>query len=460
MDTRSTRRNRSVGSQLPGLLLAMFLGAVDLTIMAPALPAVAGQLGGLSQIPVVVTAYLLAATVMMPIYGKLGDRFGRKPVLLVSIGIFVTGAVACGFAGTMAGLAAFRAVQGLGGGGLSIGAQAIIGEIVSPRERGRYLGYIGAVYVLAAVGGPLLGGLVIDLWGWRAIFACYVPLGALAAATVAFTLRLPRPDAHQPVDYLGAASLALAVAGIVLVGATRDAAYLALAVAGTAGWWWTARHAADPILPRRLFRMRGFSVPIAVSFVIGFALFGVVSYLPTFFQVVDGLSATRAGLVLTALLAGVLVSTVWSGRRITRTGRYKPYPVVGTALAAMAIAGLALTLQVGADLAAPVLMVAIGLGIGLVMQVMVLVAQNATDHADLGVATSSVTFFRQIGGSLGAAAIGTALVPHGVAAAETLAARMPVVLVALAPMLAIAFVLTLALPVLPLRESAYVDEAT
>lgn len=443
-----------MAAQLPGLLVAMFLGAVDQTIMAPALPAVAADLGGLHQIPAVLTAYLLAVTVTVPIYGKLGDRFGRRPVMLAAIAIFVVGAAACGLAGSMAQLAACRALQGVGGGGLSIGAQAIIGEIISPRERGRYLGYIGATYVVAAVGGPLLGGLLIDRWSWRLIFAMYVPLGIAAAAAILLTLRLPRPESTLPVDYLGAGALALAVAGIVVFGATHQPSYLLAVVLGAVGWVVTARRAPDPILPLSLFTDRGFTVPVLVSSAIGVALFGVISYLPTYLQVVDGLTATRSGLVLTAMLGGVLVSTVWSGRMITRTGRYKPYPVVGTALAAAGMAALASSIGAGLPVVAGLLAV-IGLGIGLVMQVMVLVAQNAASYAVLGVATSSVTFFRQIGAAVGVAVVGLVLVPSGAAAADVLAARLPLVLWAMVPVLAVAWLLTLMLPVLPLRRSAH-----
>jgi EmrB/QacA subfamily drug resistance transporter len=449
---------RSVGAILPGLLLAMFLGAIDLTIMAPALPAIAQDLGGFNRIPIVVTGYLLAATVVMPIYGKLGDRFGRKPVILVAVGLFVSGATLCAFAVSMGQLAVFRALQGLGGGGLSIGAQAIIGEIISPRERGRYLGYVGAVYVVAAVGGPLLGGFLIDHVGWRGIFVIYIPLGVLAAIILSLTLRLPRPSARPPVDYLGALSLATAVIGIVLLGATRNLIFAGLAAVGVVVWVLTGRVAADPILPLRLFRDRGFAIPVSVSFLIGFALFGVITYLPTFLQVTSRLTATRAGLVLTALLAGVLIGTVGSGRLITRTGRYKAYPVAGTLIAAVGMALLGLLLTRHQPLVIAGLMIMVGLGIGLVMQVMVLAAQNAADYRDLGVATSSVTFLRQIGASLGVAAVGAVIVGGG-AAADALTTRMPLVLVFMAPLLGLAFLLTLALPVLPLRQTAYATEA-
>jgi MFS family permease len=450
---------RPVGAVVPGLLLAMFLGAIDLTIMAPALPAIAQDLGGLNRIPMVVTGYLLAATVMMPIYGKFGRpvwaqagdsrrnwfvRLGRDAVRLRIVNGPARG-VPC----------AARSWRG----GLSIGAQAIIGEIISPRERGRYLGYVGAAYVVAAVGGPLLGGFLIDHVGWRGIFLIYIPLGILAAVMLGLTLRLPRPSTRLPVDYLGALSLATAVVGIVLLGPTQNLIFAGLAVTGVVAWLLSGRHAADPILPLRLFRDRGFAIPVAVSFLIGFALFGVITYLPSFLQVTSGLTATQAGLVLSALLAGVLISTVGSGRLITRTGRYKLYPVVGTAIAAISVALLGVVLTQHRPLAIGGLMIIVGLGIGLVMQVMVLAAQNAANYRDLGVATASVTFLRQIGASLGVAAVGAVVVGGNGAAADALAARMPLVLIFMAPLLGLAFLLTLALPALPLRQTAYVREA-
>ncbi|HEU4908052.1 MAG TPA: MFS transporter, partial [Propionibacteriaceae bacterium] len=270
----------SVGRVLPGLLLAILLGALDQTIMAPALPAVAKDLGRLDQMPGVVTSYLAAATAVMPLYGKLGDRFGRRRMLLAAVAIFVVGATLCATATSMTMLIMFRAVQGLGGGGLMVGPQAVIGEIVSPRERGRYLGYIGAAYVVAAVGGPVLGGLIVEGLGWRWIFALYPPLGAVAFAVLAVTLRLPRPTERPPIDYAGALSLAAAVIGVVLFGQTRQPAWALLIVVAVVGWLISARLAADPILPLRLFRDRGFAIPVTISFLVGFALFGTLTYLP------------------------------------------------------------------------------------------------------------------------------------------------------------------------------------
>ncbi|WP_188190243.1 MDR family MFS transporter [Nonomuraea sp. SYSU D8015] len=457
-----------MGLVLSGLILAMLLGALDQTIMAPALPAVAASLGGLDQMPAVVTAYLVAATVVMPVYGKLGDRYGRKPTMQVAIVVFVAGAVLCALATSMPQFIVARAIQGLGGGGLMIGAQAIIGEIVSPRERGRYLGFIGAAYVVAAVGGPLVGGLFIDRLGWRWIFAIYPPLGLLALVVLSATLRLPRPQRRAPLDVAGALTLAVAVVGVVMVGQTGNPVFLVVAAAGLVAWLVSARFAKDPILPLRLFRDRAFAVPVAISLLIGFALFGTITYMPAYLQIALRTSATQAGLLVTALMGGVLLTTTLSGRLITRTGVYKPYPVVGTAAAG---AGLALIGLVGGSAVALAgAMLLTGLGVGLVMQVMVLAAQNAVAYEDLGTATSSVTFLRQIGASAGVALVGALItLRSGISATtapaelpesvrEAFAEAAPPVFAAMAPLLVVAFLLALALPARPLRTTAYVEE--
>jgi EmrB/QacA subfamily drug resistance transporter len=494
------RQRAPIVRVLPGLMLVMLLGALDQTIMAPALPAVAGDLGGLDQIPAVVTAYLAAATVVMPAYGKLGDRFGRPRVLLAAIGIFMAGAVLCAIAQSMAVLVVARIIQGAGGGGLMIGAQAVLGEVVSPRERGRYLGLLSSVYILAAVGGPSLGGLIVDHLSWRWIFVGYLPLGVLALIMVRRTLRLPVPQARPPIDYAGAILLAIAVLSVVLlpsiVGRVGQApawavpALIIVAIAATAAWLLTARRATDPILPLRLFRDRSFAIPTAISFLIGFALFGTVSYLPSYLQIATGASSTRAGLVVSCLMAGVIITLIISGQLISRTGRYRIFPIMGTALAA---GGLALLATVDPATPTPVMLaylLLIGFGVGLTMQVMMLVAQNGVSRADLGTATSTVTFLRQIGASAGVAVIGAMItlrfieglpqvvldrLPGGAgglstdriqalpadvqaAVAAAYGAAVPPVFGYVAPLLGVAFLLALALPARPLRDTAYADE--
>ncbi|GAB2507676.1 MFS transporter [Nocardiopsis aegyptia] len=491
------QRTTSIALALPGLLLAMLLAALDQTAMAPALPEIAGDLGGLEQMPTVVTAYLVAATAVMPLVGRLGDRYGRKPLIQAAVLLFVVGALMAATATTLPGFVTARVVQGLGGGGLMIGAQAIVGEIVSPRERGRYLGLFGAVYVVAAVGGPLLGGVVVDHLSWRWIFAVHPPLGLVTLVALSLTLRLPRPEGRPPVDYAGAAALAATVVGVVLTAdrLARPDAYPAWALpalpAGTVVvlglWAVTAMLARDPVLPPRLLRERAFALPVAVSFLVGFGLFGTLTYVPAYAQVSLGTTATRAGLLVTAMMAGALVSTVVSGRLITRTGRYRGYPIAGTAVAAI---GLTLLGVFGAGLigaglgtgALTALLVLVGLGIGLVMQVVMLAAQNAVDHADLGAATSAVLFLRQVGASVGVAVVGAlitrsfdARVPEGVGdpralSPEAIAAlpeptrglvesafgsAVPSALLAMAPLLGLAFLLTLAFPALPLRTTAH-----
>ncbi|MFI6575306.1 MFS transporter [Nocardiopsis sp. NPDC050513] len=488
------RRPTSVALALPGLLMAMLLAALDQTAMAPALPEIAGDLGGLDQMPTVVTAYLVAATAVMPVFGRLGDRYGRAPLILAAVVLFSVGALIAALSTTLAVFTTARVVQGLGGGGLMIGAQAIVGEIVSPRERGHYLGLFGAVYVLAAVGGPLVGGLLVDHLSWRWIFAVHPPLGLATLVVLGLTLRLPRPRGRPPIDYAGAAALAATVVGTVLLcdALARPGAYpgwvvpaLGLGTVAAFGLWAvTARVARDPVLPPRLLRDRAFALPVAIGFLVGFGLFGLLTYVPAFAQIALGTSATQAGLLVTALMAGTLVTTVVSGRLITRTGRYRGYPVAGTAIATV---GLVLIGLLGPDLntrGLVGLLVFLGLGLGLVMQVVMLAAQNAVGRSDLGAATSAVLFLRQVGASAGVAVVGALVtrsfgerVPAGVADPRTLTpeaiaalpeptralvesafgAAVPSALLATAPLLGLAFLLALALPHRPLRTTAHAD---
>lgn len=488
----------SVRAALPGLMVVMFLASLDQTVMAAALPTIAGDLHGTDQMPAVITGYLAAATVAMPLTGKLGDAFGRKRILQGSLSIFLLGAALCSVAGSIAELVAFRAIQGVGGGGLMIGAQAVIGEIVSPRERGRLLGLIGGAYVVAVVAGPLAGGILVDRLSWRWIFYLYLPLAGIALAVVTASLRLPRPSSRRPVDYPGAACLSAAVVGLVLVcgrGLDGGPAWLlpgtmsAAVLAGVA-WLVLARRAEDPIIPLRLFRDAGFTLPGAVSFLVGFAMFATVSFLPAFLQVGAGVSATTSSLMLIALMAGVLVAAIGSGRMITRTGRYKVYPVAGCALAAAGMGLFAGTGSVAGPAILTTAMVLLGLGIGLVNQVMVLVVQNTVGYAELGTATGTVTFLRQIGSSVGVALIGSlaagsfasllppdaraalgtridsltpaqlASLPESLRSSVATAFRqaLPPIYWYATALLAVAFVLTLCLPARELRTTAHAGE--
>ncbi|MGW9630903.1 MFS transporter [Agromyces sp. NPDC055520] len=444
------------------LMIVMLLGAIDQTASAPALPHIAEEFGGLELMPLVVVAYLGAATASMPAYGKLGDRYGRRPLLLVAIALFTAGAVGTALAGSLPVFIGARIVQGLGGGGLMLGAQAVIGEIVSPRERGRYLGWIGMVYVVAAVGGPIIGGLVIQTVGWRWIFVGYLPLAVLAYVLTLRTIRLPAPRERRPFDLAGAIAIAALIAGVVVLASLAEtgvpwpvaAALLAVIALAAIVWVVTAVRATDPVIPLGLFRDAAFSVPVAVSFLIGVALFGTISFLPAVVQLGFGVSPVAAASTVTIAMGGVIVTMTLSGRIISRTGRYRVFPIVGTAMAGV---GLALLGMVRADTpiwAAALVLLLLGAGVGLVMQVMLLVVQNAVAHADLGVATSTVVFVRQVGATVGVAVTGALinLRTAGVPSDGYLAAVAPVFGYG-AGVLVVAFVLTIALPARPLRTT-------
>jgi EmrB/QacA subfamily drug resistance transporter len=429
---------RSLRLVLGGLMLVLFLAALDQTIVATALPTIVGDLGGLKHISWVVTAYLLAQTVVTPLYGKLGDQYGRKVVLQGALALFILGSALCGLSQNLDELIAFRAIQGLGGGGLMVSAQAAIGDVVPPRERGRYTGLFGGVFALASVAGPLLGGFLTSSLSWRWIFYVNLPLGVLAFFVLAATLPAVAERARHAIDYLGTALLAAGLSAIVLVaslGGTSVAwgspLILALAIAGVillASFIAVERRAREAVLPPRLLRNQVFLVTSAVGFVVGFALFGAVTYLPLFLQVVKGASPTGSGLQLLPLMGGLLLTSIGSGQVITRTGRYKVFPIVGTAVM---VVGLYLLSTLDSSSSVGMVfafMFVLGLGLGMVMQVLVLAVQNAVEYSDLGVATSGATLFRSIGGSLGTATLGAifsnrlseqlkALLPAGAAGA-------------------------------------------
>jgi EmrB/QacA subfamily drug resistance transporter len=399
-----------------GLLLVMLLAALDQTIVATALPTIVGDLGGLSHISWVVTAYLLAQTAVTPLYGKLGDMYGRKIVLQVGLVVFLFGSALCGLSQSLDQLIAFRALQGLGGGGLMVSAQAAIGDVVPPRERGRYTGMFGAVFGLASVAGPLLGGFLTGHLSWRWIFYVNLPLGVLAFFVLAATLPAAAERVHHVVDYLGTLLLAAGLSAIVLAASLGGTSYgwgspfiVCLWIVGVlllAAFTFAERRAPEPVLPPRLLANRVFVVTSAVGFVVGFALFGAITYLPLFLQVVKGASPTGSGLQLLPLMGGLLITSIVSGQIITRTGRYKPFPIAGTAVMALGLYLLSTMNPASSQTSISLFMFVLGLGLGMVMQVLVLAVQNAVEYADLGVATSGATLFRSIGGSLGTAALG------------------------------------------------------
>jgi EmrB/QacA subfamily drug resistance transporter len=408
---------RALRTVFIALMLGMFLAALDQTIVSTALPTIVGDLGGLNHLSWVVTSYLLASTVSTPIYGKLGDMMGRKPVFLAAILIFLAGSMLAGLSQSMGQLIGFRALQGIGAGGLMVGAQAIIADIVPPRERGRYMGLIGSVFAVASVAGPLLGGFLVDNLSWRWVFYVNLPVGALAVLIVVRRLHLHTPHVRHKIDILGATLLAAGVGALILLTtwggnqyAWGSSTIIGLAIAGVgllALFIWRESRAEEPILPLPLFRSRVFSVANAMGFTIGMAMFGAIVFIPLFLQLVYGASPTSSGLRMLPLMGGLLIAAIFSGRIISRIGRYKAFPIAGTAVL---VVGMFLLSRLGVGTApwlASVYMAVVGVGIGLVMQVLVLVVQNDAKPQDIGVATSTATFFRSVGGAFGVAIFGT-----------------------------------------------------
>lgn len=400
-----------------GLMLAMLLAALDQTIVATALPTIVSDLGGAEHLSWVVTAYMLASTATTVLWGKLGDLYGRKALFIACIVIFLAGSILSGTSQTMGQLIAWRAVQGVGGGGLMVLSQAIIGDVVPPRERGRYQGLFGAVFGVSSVAGPLLGGFFVDNLDWRWVFYINIPVGVVALLVVAAVL--PHIDAgvKPRIDYAGIILLGLVSTSIVLVtslgGTTWEwssgpvYAMVALAVGALVAFVVVERRTPEPVLPLHLFRSRVFTVAAVVGFVVGFAMFGAITYLPLYLQTVKGSTPTESGLEMTPMMLGMLITSIGSGQLISRTGRYKHFPIIGTAVTACGLYLLSLMGRDTTTAQAGVSMFVLGAGLGMVTQVLVIAVQNAVSYRDLGTATSGATYFRTIGSSVGVAVFGT-----------------------------------------------------
>ncbi|WP_329136675.1 MDR family MFS transporter [Streptomyces sp. NBC_00670] len=410
------KQPRSVRVVLLALMIAMLLAMLDNMIVGTAMPTIVGELGGLEHLSWVVTAYTLATAASTPLWGKLGDMYGRKGVFMTSIVLFLIGSALSGMAQDMGQLIGFRAVQGLGAGGLMVGVMAIIGDLIPPRERGKYQGMMAGVMALAMIAGPLVGGTITDHLGWRWSFYINLPLGAVALIAISAVLHLPKKRAQTRIDYLGAALLTVGITSIVLVttwggteyawGSARIMELIGIGVAALVGFLFWQTRAAAPIMPLHIFRSRNFSLMSVIGFITGFVMFGAVLFLPLYQQAVQGASATNSGLLLLPMLGAMLAVSMVAGRVTTNSGRYKVFPVAGSVLM---IVGLFLLSRMDTEttrLTSGIYMAVLGAGMGCLMQITMLVAQNSVEMKDMGVASSSTTLFRTLGSSFGVAIMG------------------------------------------------------
>jgi EmrB/QacA subfamily drug resistance transporter len=408
--------HRQILIAFSGLVLAMLLAALDSTIVSTALPTIVSELGGLEHLAWVVTGYLLAQTIVTPIYGKLGDLYGRKIVMQSAIVLFLVGSALCGLSQNMTQLILFRAIQGLGGGGLVVTTQAVVGDIVPPRDRGRYQGIFGAVFGLSSIAGPLLGGYFTTHLSWRWIFYINLPVGIAAMVVLAATLPSLSRRVARSIDYAGAGLLAVVLSSITLLADLGGTAYpwsspvsiglIAVSLLSLVLFAVVERKAKEPVLPLRLFQRQTFVVTSVVGLIVGFALFGSVTYFPLYLQIVKGVTPTASGMQMIPMMGGMLVTSILSGQLISRTGRYKIFPLLGTAVMTAGLFLLSRLSPNTTNATASLLMLVLGVGLGMVMQVLVIAVQNDIDYKDLGVATSGATLFRLIGGSLGTAILG------------------------------------------------------
>lgn len=414
----STPSTKTIVLLFVGLMVTMLMASLSQTILSTALPTIVGQLGGVEQMTWVITGYILASTVMMPVYGRVSDLFGRKPVLIAAVLLFMIGSVVGGLGNSMALLIIARIIQGLGGGGLMILSQSAIAEVVPARERGKYMGVMGAVFAVSSVAGPLVGGWLTEGPGWRWAFWLNLPLGVLAIVAIVLFLHLPAPIRTQrpKIDYLGMMLIAAATVAVVLVCTWGGSQYawlspqiiglLAAALVLGALSVRVEATASQPVIPLDLFKNRSFVLATLAGLLTGVAMFGVLSYMPTYIQMVAGVDATVAGLLMIPMMGGLLISSIVSGQLVTRTGRYKIFPLIGSAIMAVALYLISTMTLETSNVVMCTYIGIFGIGLGLGQQILMLIVQDAFPVRILGTATASFNYFKQVGATIGSAIVG------------------------------------------------------